>query len=279
MKNIIRKISMVLLFTVILTTVNCFATVNYVETKITKEGTDYICRTYELQQDDSNFISSVEKEFEIDKKKYLLDSINKSGGNITDNINIQTTKNVVTKTNSTSDILNALPQNIEYNQDEYVGEYKLDISSLQTKSIYNGYKEYLVEETKQYFDLNKNDLSYIPKQIKKDNITLGLITTDWYVQTTRNIGDNEVADKYRAECYYAGKKRVDNPLTYTTTANYIGTATKVVYNPFIYEIEYKCITKDINYIPYILGASSGVIFFVVVIFFKKKSKKDKEVQK
>ena len=62
---------------------------------------------------------------------------------------------------------------------------------------------------------------------------LDLITTNWEVTETRQIQDNSIPSKYKATCYYATKKRVDNPLTYIVTAEYNGTADKVIENDFI----------------------------------------------
>ena len=278
MNKFLKRIAMIILSTMILTTANCFAVSIVDEVAITKDGVAYIQRVYEVQEkEESKFLSELEKQFTKDDKQYVLESTNKLGGNVTDTIQIQTTKEVTTKSKNVEDILQELPQTIEYSEDRYIGQYTIDVNSLETVSYYNGYSEYIVEETKQHFGLNKNDLSYIPKQIKKDGITLDLIKITWHEETTKLIGDNVVPDKYRAECYYASKKRADNPATYTTTVSYTGTATKVTENPFIYDIEYKCVTEEskTNYVPYILGGT-GAIFTAVAMFFKRKSKKDKE---
>lgn len=273
-----KKISMVVLSILLLTTTNCFATSIVDEISVNKDGISYIYRNYEVQEkEEIEFLSTLKRQFTKDNKDYVLESISKSGGNITDTIDIQTTKEVVTNSNSAEAILKELPQIIDYAENGYIGQYKIVTDSLVTTSHNNGYKECLIEETKQYFDLDKNDLSYIPKQIKKGGMILDLLKTDWYEQTTKLVGENAVIAKYRAECYYATKKKIDNPPTYTTIATYIGTATKVTENPIIYDIEYKevIVKKKTNYIPYIIGGT-GTIFIAVVILFKKKPKKDKE---
>ena len=278
MNKFLKRIAMILMFTTILTTVNCFAVSIIDEITITKDGVAYIQRVYEVQEkEESKFLSTLERQFTKDDKDYVVETINKSGGNITDTIDIHTTKEVTTKSNNTEAILQELPETIEYSEDGYIGQYTINVDSLEIVPHYNGHRTILIEEVMQYYDLNKNDLSYIPKQIKKDGATLDLIKITWHEQTTKLIGDNIVPDKYRAECYYATKKRVDNPATYTTTVSYTGTATKVTEIPFTYDIEYKCITEDskTNFIPYILGGT-GAIFTAVAIFFRRKSKKDKE---
>ena len=278
MKKFIRKIGIILLFTTLLTTTNCLAVT---QNLITKDNINYIQKIYEVKEtEESAFISNIENEFDVNNTHFVIETINKTGGTTTDTIDITTTKEITTSSNSIDSILSKLSQIIEYAEDGYIGEYKLDISSLETITNYNGYRTILVEDTKQYFDLNKNDLTYIQKQIKKDGTTLDLIKIEWYEQSTKLVGEHTVSDKYRAECYYAGKKNINNPSTYTTIATYKGTATKVIESPFIYELMYKEIIipeeKNTNYIPYIIGGT-GAIFTAVIILIKKKRKtEDKE---
>ncbi|MGN0973315.1 MAG: hypothetical protein ACI4OT_01085, partial [Bacilli bacterium] len=137
------------------------------------------------------------------------------------------------------------------------------------KSQYNGYKEYLIEDTKTYTNLDTNDLNNIPKQVMKDGMVLDLITTNWEVTETRKIQENSIPSKYKATCYYATKKRVDNPLTYIVTAEYTGTADKTIENDYIYEITYKNVSTDKDYMPTII-LLSGITFIVVVIFITRK---------
>ena len=74
------------------------------------------------------------------------------------------------------------------------------ITASHNPAQYNGYKEYLVEDTKIYTNLDTNDLNNIPKQIMKDGMVLDLITTncvdklqrlemikEFYNYATRNI--------------------------------------------------------------------------------------------
>ena len=74
----------------------------------------------------------------------------------------------------------------------------------------------------------------IDKQTVKDGLTLDLLNIEWEIETTKMIVEYEVADLYTAKCYYAGKQRVDYPNTYSITAEYTGTATKELFNPYKY---------------------------------------------
>ena len=192
-------------------------------------------------------------------------------------------KKIITKSKNKVDILKELPATLDYNENGFTGIYNLDIDTLNIKTNYNGYTEYLVEENVRYTDLQKNDLDYIPKQIKKENITLDLLETTWEIQSTKMFGDNQVADKYIANCYYATKTRKDNLYTYTVTAEYNGIAEKTEENIFEYTVTYKYVIpekvetpkedKNINYTP-IIVASSGVVIIVLFFFIKRNKKQE-----
>ena len=88
-------------------------------------------------------------------------------------------------------------------------------------------------------------------------------------QNQINLQDNIIPSKYQATCYYATKKKVDNPLTYIVKADYFGTAEKTIKNDFVYSITYKCVSEDKNTYPtiFILG---GATLIVCIIFFGRK---------
>lgn len=267
-KKALKRISMILFATILLTTANCFATTN--EEIFVKDDIEYIKRTYIVSQEqEDDFLLDLEKEFKIDKKTYQLESFTKTGGDIIETIDINTTKTIKSESNKLDKILEQLPEEIRYEKNDFIGKYKLDINSINIKTQYNGYKEYLVEDTKIYTNLDTNDLNNIPKQVMKNGMALDLITTNWEVTETRKIQDNSIPSKYKATCYYATKKKVDNPLTYIVTAEYNGTADKTIENDFTYEITYKHIATDKNYIPTII-LLSGTTLIVVVLFITRK---------
>lgn len=269
-KKICKRISMVLFATMVLTTVNCFATTN--EEIYTKDKVEYIKRTYTVtKEEEKDFLSNLQKEFKIDKKTYQFESSTKTGGDIIETIDINTTKTIKSDSNKLDKILKQLPASIEYNENDFVGEYKLNINSLDIKSQYNGYKEYLIEDTKIYNNLDTNDLNNIPKQVMKNGMVLDLITTNWEVTETRKIQENSIPSKYKATCYYATKKRVDNPLTYIVTAEYNGTADKITENDYTYEIIYKNTSTDTNYIPFILISGGSSLIIIVLLIMRKKN--------
>ena len=263
MKNILKKITIVLSMTLLLTTVNCFAYTE--ESSITNENN--LIKTYTVNKDEEqDFLNQIQKEYSDEEYNYKLEKQDKSGGDYTESKDIITTKTITLKTNNTQKILKEFPETIEYSENDFNGEYVIDTDSLKVVTNYNGYTEYLVEDNKEYPNLSRNDLDFIPKEILKNGIKLDLLKVDWELQSTKMVGDYEVADKYIAKCYYAGKIRKDNPYTYTVTATYRGIATKTIENPYQYTLTYSFEKIPNNNLIYIIGGSSiGIIaiFFIV----------------
>ena len=202
----IKRILAVCSFCTLLTVSNCFA-VTLDKTNVTDDKSNCY-RTYLVQEDEQNsFIENIEKNIEVFGYKYTFDSYTIEGGTTTDTIDISTTKKITSRTNNLDSIINQLGTTISYEQDGYVGEYLLNTQNIQIKTNYNGFRENLIEETINYTSLSRNDLDFIPKQTVKDGLTLDLLNIEWKVETTKMIGEYEVADLYTAKCYYAGKQR------------------------------------------------------------------------
>lgn len=268
----VKKILIIMFATIMLTVTNCFAMNIMNEEFITKDNIEYIKRSYSVPMDqEDDFLVNLENEFKIENKTYQIQDKNRTGGDIVEKIDINTSKTITLDSNSTEYILSQLPQEMDYNENGYVGKYVLDTNSINVENKYNGYKEVLVKDTKIYTDLDKNDLDNIPKQIKKDGLILDLLTTNWEVTETKKLQDNTIPSKYKATCYYATKKKVNNPITYIVTANYTGTAKKVIENDYTYEITYKCIGKDKNILPILAITGGSIIFIIVILFARKKN--------
>lgn len=267
-----KKVLAVCSFCTLLTTANCFA-VTLDNTQFNDDKSKCI-KTYQvMESEQESFLEQLESEFEIEGVVYKYVNYDAEGGNTTTTIDINTEKKIVTKTNNKDKIIEELGETLNYSKDGFEGEYILDINSITIKRNYNGYYEKIIDKTVNYNNLDKNDLSYIPKQIKSNDLTLDLLKVDWEVETNKNIGEYEVANTYTAKCYYATKQKVDYPYTYTINAEYFGTATKIEENPIVFKVEYEAQIeevpeKEINVIP-ILGGTSGIV--LVIIFFITKN--------
>ncbi len=274
--KLIKRIFAVCSFCTLLTVTNCFAVI-LDNTNVTDNKLNCY-RTYLVQEDEQNtFIDNLEKDIEVFGDKYTFDSYITEGGTTTNTIDITTTKKITSKTNNLESIINQLGTTISYEQDGYIGEYLLNTQNIQIKTNNNGFREDLIEETINYTNLEKNDLDFIPKQTVKDGLTLDLLNVEWEVETTKMIGEYEVANLYTAKCYYAGKQRIDYPNTYSVTAEYSGTATKTIESPYIYTVKYNKIEeeksdpvpetveeKENNLLP-VASGTTGII--LVILFF------------
>lgn len=181
-------------------------------------------------------------------------------------------KTILSKTNNKYKIIEQLENTIKYEKDGYIGEYILNPNTLKIKTNYNGFREDLIEETINYTNLEKNDLDFIPKQTIKNGLTLDLLNVEW--ESTKMIGEYEVANTYTAKCYYATKQRVDYPNTYTVTAEYFGTATKTEEHPITYVVKYEKEEPEVveekqdnNVLP-VVGGTTGIIL-VIVLFLTR----------
>ncbi len=279
MKKHFRIIAIVVGYILILNTAKCFSYSLETDNISIQNNEKYNIKTYTVTADEEDkFVQSLRDGYVVNGTKYILTNIKKDGGNELYKKEIVTSKQITTKTSHREQILNELPETIEYNENGYVGEYKINKDNMKIQSNYNGYTEYLIEENKQYSNLERNDLDFIPKQIIKDEVTFDLLKTEWQVQTTKKIGDKEVADKYIANCYYAGKTKKDNPYTYTVIATYSGIAEKIEKKPYIYTITYKIEEQEEiqeksekNILPIFCGTGAGII--IVVFFIIRKNTK------
>lgn len=276
-----KKMKILLVITVLgcMLTTNCFA-ISYDNYNLVIENdTEYVYRNYIVTQDEEeSFINSIENEINLNNKKYVFQNKTVEGGNTTETKKIKKSKSITSNTNEKEKLIDELGISEQYQDDEgYFGEYSIDKNSILIKTNYNGYYEYLIEETKEYKNLNKNDLDYLPKQIQKDNRILDLLNVTWQVENMKNIGENEVPDKYTAICYYATKQRIEYPNTYTVTANYVGEAKKIIENPLKYTLVYKEIKEEKNIdsisegkdnkFIFVLGGITGTTTLFVVVFF------------
>ena len=259
--------------------------VNASTLKVEEIKDNELYKEYEVTKEENiNFYENLEEKLIINEKEYVKDRFEVTGGNVEETIDISDIKEIITKTNSLEEILNYLPRELEYNKDGYVGKTKLNIDNIQVQELYNGYYEEYVEETKQYFDLPKNDMDYIPKEITKDGITLYLINVDWYTQTTKNTGDIEITDLYRGEAHYKGVIKINNPSTYRIIAGYNGTATKIIEKSYIYKVIYKEViqqnveNKQDIVVPVLVSTTSCIFVAIVLIFFNQDKAKIYKIQ-
>lgn len=138
MKKYFRRIVLIIINTLILTTVNCFSHTIVTENITIKNNERYSIRTYDVTENqESKFLEELKDEYIKNGILYKLVDVSKDGGNKIEEKQIITTKEIETKTNNKEEILAQLPQKIDYNKEGYIGQYKLDEENLKLEKNYN----------------------------------------------------------------------------------------------------------------------------------------------
>ena len=238
---------------------------------------------YKIEENEiENFYNNLDNTIKRDNITYNKKSYDVKKSKQEETVEISDIREIISNTNSLDGILNQLPKNIEYNLNGYTGANVLDYNNIEIIRINNGYYEEYVDEVKQYFDLSKNDMSFIPKTINKDGIELYLINVTWYPQTFKNTGEIQIADLYRCDALYRGVKRINNPTTYRVIANYNGTAKKEYMKIDGITVEYEKINNEnvqqvkednkSNLIVPITATSTGLVILFIFILNTNKVK-------
>lgn len=266
----LKRILAVCSFCTLLTTANCFAMTEQ-ELKVS-DDTNYCYKTYQIMESEEElFAEMLLKEINVADQTYKYVDYEKTGGNIETTIDISETKTILSKTKNRNEIIKQFGETIKYEKDGFIGEYTINPNSLKITTNENGFREVLIEKTITYTNLEKNDLTFIPKQTTKDGYTLDLLNVEWEVETTKEIGSYTVPNTYKGKGYYATKRRIDYPDTYTVTAEYFGTATKIEEQPITITVKYEKVVipevkEDNNFLPVVGGMTGGVIVIWLLFF-------------
>ena len=166
--------------------------------------------------------SLIEDDFSYEGFRYTYSDITKTNNFIEDTKEMSQIITVNTDKKDLSVILENLEPEIWYEDEHYSGKLYLDHTSLETEVA--GYKKvnYTLTETKEYPDLDSNDMAYVAETVTKDGKTLPLVGVDWQVQATTLVDDILVPSKYMAVATYADNASYSAATGYITTAEYKG---------------------------------------------------------
>ena len=146
------------------------------------------------------------------------------------------TQTVETEKKDLEEILELLPNRIEYDDGEYKGWLALDHSSLVTEVSSYVMKYTSVTETKTFPGLISNDMSCIPSSTVKNGLVLPLTNVDWQVTATALVGEDLVPSMYQAVATYSAMGNYNAPVGYVTTASYMGTVTDAGIENIVYTV-------------------------------------------
>lgn len=241
---------------------------NVFATDVKKEDT--IIKSIVINKtDENNFLNLLDDTIEIDSIKYNLQNKERLELETTNSKTEEQTKTLELSTNKKDKILDSFEESIKYDDGEFSGDLYRQDNSLKITPIKHGKYEKVFTIDKQYTNLNKADLDYIPKEITEDGYTYSLTKCEWNIAENENIQNISIPKSYTATTTYKTVKTLEYPYTYKCELTYNGEISKVSKDTVQYTLTYKQQPKEeitenkTSILPYLGG--TGV--FLVVIFF------------
>ena len=241
---------------------------NVFATDVKKEDT--IIKSIVINKtDENNFLNLLDDTIEIDSIKYNLQNKERLELETTNSKTEEQTKTLELSTNKKDKILDSFEESIKYDDGEFSGDLYIQDNSLKITPIKHGKYEKVFTIDKQYTNLNKADLDYIPKEITEDGYTYSLTKCEWNIAENENIQNISMPKSYTATTTYKTVKTLEYPYTYKCELTYNGEISKVSKDTVQYTLTYKQQPKEeitenkTSILPYLGG--TGV--FLVVIFF------------
>ena len=241
---------------------------NVFATDVKKEDT--IIKSIVINKtDENNFLNLLDDTIEIDSIKYNLQNKERLELETTNSKTEEQTKTLELSTNKKDKILDSFEESIKYDDGEFSGDLYRQDNSLKITPIKHGKYEKVFTIDKQYTNLNKADLDYIPKEITEDGYTYSLTKCEWNIAENENIQNISMPKSYTATTTYKTVKTLEYPYTYKCELTYNVEISKVSKDTVQYTLTYKQQPKEeitenkTSILPYLGG--TGV--FLVVIFF------------
>ena len=127
---------------------------------------------------------------------------------------------------------------MDYREDGFVGTLVLDKDSIKTAEAGTSNYSYQMKEVKEFSNLDRNDLAYIPKTAEKNGVTLKLADVEW-IPMASGADNSEVPSLFKANATYTGTAWGSKADGYTVTANYTGEVSKATEGQVMYSIVYE----------------------------------------
>jgi hypothetical protein len=148
---------------------------------------------------------------------------------------------VSSESDKEADILPLLPESLDYSENGFTGQLKLEAGSIVTEVASTRDYTYTISDSREFTGLDRNDPAYIPKTISKNGVNLTLADIQW----TPGSSGNEQYPVYSATATYTGKGYGSAPNGYLVTARYSGTVEKVIPGNIRYSIIYEAVPAPI----------------------------------
>ncbi len=191
------------------------------------------------------------------------------------------------ETDKTEDILPLLKPTMEYQEDGFSGMISLNRDSIKATEAGTSNYAYTLKEEKEFSNLDRNDLAYIPKTAEKNGVTLKLADVEWTPMAS-SADNSEVPSLFSATALYTGTAWGQKADGYTITAEYTGEVSRMSEGQVLYSVVYEEVMPESTVFPWRiiglvvltigLGAGAGVGIFFLVKFCRnhKTSRADKD---
>ena len=165
-----------------------------------------------------------------------------------------------------SGAMSKLQPMIDYEQDGYSGQLLLQSDSITTVEAGHENYSYTVSDTREYPNLDRNDIAYIPKTAEENGASLSLAGVDW-----RAMGNGS----FMANATYTGLASGSKVTGYTSQALYLGEVRRVTLDGSVYEVIYEGSTLPVPYMKYIaaVGTAAVIATLLVVLWKRRKNAK------
>ena len=188
------------------------------------------------------------------------------------------------ETDKTEDILPLLKSSMDYRENGFSGTLALDRGSIQAKAAGNSSYAYTLKEEKEFSNLDRNDLAYIPKTTEKNGITLSLVDVEWTPMAS-GAENSEVPSLFSALATYTGTAWGSKADGYTVTTDYTREVSRVAEGQVLYSIVYEEVMPEGRVFPWQtiglivlfvgLGAGIGTGVFFLVRALRNRERKPK----
>jgi hypothetical protein len=140
-----------------------------------------------------------------------------------------------TDTKELETIIKQLQPVIEYtSEDGYAGFLSLNIASIKVEQAGTETSSYTVTAKREYPHLSTNDTSLLPKTITDGGKTYTLANVDWQAGNTVAVDYEAMPEYYTAYATYTASASKTVVTGYITTAEYVGTVSKIGQGKTIY---------------------------------------------
>lgn len=165
-----------------------------------------------------------------------------------------------------SGAMSKLQPMIDYEQDGYSGQLLLQSDSITMVEAGHESYSYTISDTREYPNLDRNDMAYIPKTAEKNGVLLNLTGVDWQV-----VGNGT----FTANAAYTGRDYGNKVTGYTSQALYSGEVRRVTLDGSIYEVIYEGRALPIPYMKYIAaaGVAAAIAALLIVLWKRRRNAK------